>query len=204
MLTSRFEEAMIYAFRTHIHQKRKGTEIPYISHLLSVTALVMESGGTEDQIIAALLHDAPEDQGGLETLADIREKFGLSVADIVEGCTDTFDEPKPEWWERKRKYLAHLPQAAKSTLLVSVADKLHNARCILGDYRAVDEELWSRFNAGKEGTLWYYRELVNTYKKIPNAPEKLVAELERVVSELEKLSDKTAKHGSTRDELIKK
>ncbi len=187
MLTSRFETALIYAFRTHSGQKRKGTEIPYISHLLSVSALVMEAGGTEDEVIAALLHDAVEDQGGLERLEEIRAQFGANVAIIVEGCTDSFETPKPEWWERKRWYLEHLPEANPSVLLVSVADKLHNSRCILKDYRELGEALWGRFNAGKEGTLWYYRELVTAYQKA-EAPHKLVAELDRVVAEIERLS----------------
>ena len=159
MLTSSFEKALVYAYRVHADQKRKGSGIPYITHLLAVTALVLEAGGNETEAIGALLHDAVEDQGGRERLVEIKEKFGPEVAAIVEGCSDALEKPKPEWWERKRRYLAHLPEASPSVLLVSVADKLHNARCIVADYREIGEGLWRRFNTGKEGTLWYYQEL---------------------------------------------
>lgn len=188
MLTSAFEKALVYVYRVHAGQKRKGTEIPYVSHLLAVAALVLEAGGSETEAIGALLHDAVEDQGGRERLAQIKEEFGREVADIVEGCSDTLENPKPEWWERKKRYLAHLPGASSSVLLVSVADKLHNARCILADYRDIGEELWSRFNTGKEGTLWYYQELTRVYRRSDKLPTALVGELERVVAELVRLA----------------
>lgn len=188
MLTSAFEKALVYAHRVHAGQKRKGSGVPYISHLLAVAALVLEAGGSEIEAIAALLHDAVEDQGGLERLAEIKEEFGPEVAAIVEGCSDAFEEPKPEWWERKRKYLAHLPEASASVLLVSAADKLHNARSILVDYREIGEELWSRFKIGKEGTLWYYQELARVYRQSAKLPTALVNELERVVAELVRLA----------------
>lgn len=160
MLTNDFEKALIYAYRVHAEQERKGSGVPYISHLLAVAALVLEAGGSETEAIGALLHDAVEDQGGRERLAEVKEEFGPEVADIVEGCSDAFEKPKPGWWERKKRYLAHLPEASASVLMVSVADKLHNARCILADYREIGEELWSRFKTGKEGTLWYYQKLI--------------------------------------------
>lgn len=187
MLTTKFEKAVRFALKLHQHQHRKGTTIPYIAHLLAVASLVLENGGAETEAIAALLHDGPEDQGGVKTLRKIETKFGKAVAEIVAGCTDAWTNPKPAWRKRKEDYLAHLPQASPSTLLVSAADKLHNARSILIDYREVGESLWSRFNAGKEGTLWYYRSLVTAYQKA-NAPQKIVDELERVVSEIERLS----------------
>lgn len=188
MLTSAFEKALVYAFRVHTGQIRKGSGVPYISHLLAVAALVLEAGGNETEAIAALLHDAVEDQGGRERLAEIRKEFGPEVAAIVEGCSDTMEDPKPEWWERKRKYLAHLPEAPASVLLVSVADKLHNARCILADHQKIGEEVWSRFKTGKEGTLWYYQELVRAYRQSTKVPTVLVNELERVVGEMMRLA----------------
>lgn len=188
MLTSAFEKALVYAYRVHAGQKRKGSGVPYISHLLAVAALVLEAGGSETEAIAALLHDAVEDQGGWERLAEIKEEFGPEVTAIVEGCSDAFEEPKPEWWERKKRYLAHLPGASASVLLVSAADKLHNARSILVDYRDIGEEIWSRFKTGKEGTLWYYQELARVYRQSAKLPAALVDELERVVAELVRLA----------------
>lgn len=181
--TSRLEDALIYAVRVHAVQRRDGTDIPYISHLLAVTALVLEDGGDEDEAIAALLHDAPEDQGGRERWEDIRRRFGDRVADIVAGCTDTFDDPKPDWYERKKAYLARLPEARASVRRVALADKLHNARCILADFRAVGDRVWNRFNAGKERQLWYYRQLVEVFRRAGS--DRMVLELDRVVSELE-------------------
>ncbi len=185
--STRFEKALVFATRLHADQRRKGTPVPYISHLLAVASLVLEQGGDEDQTIAALLHDAVEDQGGQATLDEIRRRFGDRVAEIVEECTDAFTTPKPPWRERKEAYLAHLPQASAAVRLVSVADKLHNARTILADYRQLGEALWDRFNGGKEGTLWYYRALVETFQAAGwSFP--LVEELDRVISELERLA----------------
>jgi (p)ppGpp synthase/HD superfamily hydrolase len=183
----RFEEALIYATRVHAGQRRKGTGIPYIMHLLAVAAIVGENGGTENQVIAALLHDAPEDAGGEARLEDIRLRFGDEVAEIVAGCTDTYEDPKPPWRERKEKYVAHLSEAPASVRLVSAADKLHNARSVLADYRAIEEELWDRFTGGKDGTLWYYRAVADTLAKRGNGP--IVSELGRVVTEMERLAD---------------
>ena len=184
--TTRFEEALVYTARLHAGQTRKGGSIPYISHLLAVTGLVLEQGGDEDEAIAALLHDAVEDQGGRPTLDEIRRRFGDRVAGIVEGCTDAFTTPKPPWRGRKEAYLAHLPQASASVHLVSAADKLHNARTILADYRQSGETVWERFNGGRDGTLWYNRALVEALRA--GGPSPLVEELERVVAELERLA----------------
>jgi (p)ppGpp synthase/HD superfamily hydrolase len=185
-LSTRFERALVFASRLHADQLRKGTPIPYISHLLVVAGLVIEQGGDEDAAIAALLHDAVEDRGGRPTLAKIRRRFGDSVAEIVEGCTDAFITPKPPWRERKEAYLAHLPQASAAVRLVAAADKLHNARATVADYRALGEAVWERFNGGREGTLWYYRALVEALQAA--GPSPLVEELDRVVSELEHLA----------------
>ncbi len=182
----RFEEALLYATRLHRDQTRKGTGIPYVTHLLAVAAIVGENGGTEDEVVAALLHDAPEDQGGKERLEEIRARFGDEMAEIVDGCTDTYEDPKPEWRPRKEAYIAHIAKASPSVRLVSAADKLHNARSILADLRAVGDELWDRFTGGKEGTLWYYRALVDAYAGAGSNP--VVEELDRVVREIEALA----------------
>jgi (p)ppGpp synthase/HD superfamily hydrolase len=159
MLTDRYDEALLYASALHRGQVRKGTKIPYFSHLLSVSALVLKSEGDEDQAIAGLLHDAAEDQGGQATLDEIRRRFGPRVADIVADCTDTLVTPKPPWRVRKEAYIARLPSKSRDSLLVSLADKTDNARAILGDYREMGDRVWDRFSGGKEGTRWYYREL---------------------------------------------
>jgi (p)ppGpp synthase/HD superfamily hydrolase len=185
-LSSRFQDALVYATQVHADQVRKGTPIPYVSHILIVTGLVLENGGDEDEAIAALLHDAAEDQGGEARLADIRTRFGDRVADIVRGCSDTTTRPKPSWEGRKRRYLEHLPSASASERLVSAADKLANARAILGDYREMGEAVWTRFNASRDQILWYYRELVNAFRKAGGPP--LVEELDRVVSAIEDLA----------------
>ncbi len=182
----KFEEALLYASRLHRDQTRKGTDTPYVTHLLAVTAIVGENGGTEDEVVAALLHDSPEDRGGKERLREIRERFGDRVAEVVDGCTDTYEDPKPEWRPRKEAYVAHVATAPASVRLVSAADKLHNARSILADFRSQGDELWKRFTGGKEGTLWYYRALVEAYAKAGVNP--VIEELDRVVRELEALA----------------
>ena len=182
----KFENALLYASELHRDQVRKGTGIPYITHLLAVASIVGENGGTEGEVVAALLHDGPEDQGGEATLDVIRVRFGNEVAGIVDGCTDTYEDPKPPWRERKGSYLAHLAGAPGSVRLVSSADKLHNARAVLSDYRTLGEDLWTRFNGGKEGTLWYYRAIVDTLQ----GEGPIVEELDRVVTDLETLSGK--------------
>ncbi len=185
-LTQRFKEALDYALELHGEQQRKGTGTPYAAHLLAVAALVLEDGGDEEQAIAALLHDAPEDQGGLETLEAIRLRFGEGVAGIVHGCTDTYENPKPSWRRRKEQYLEHLATASAEVQRVSLADKLHNARSILTDLLRSGDEVWGRFNGGKDGTLWYYRSLLETFRSMNNSP--LVIELGWVLEKIEKLA----------------
>lgn len=188
MFGPRFDEALLWAHTLHRAQRRKGSETPYIAHLLGVSSLVIEHGGDEDEAIAALLHDAIEDQGVTEAL--IAERMGAGVATIVAGCTDADVIPKPPWEDRKRAYLAHLVDAAPSVLLVSSADKLYNARTILSDHRQVGDEVFRRFTAPKERTLWYYRGLVTAYRAAANftvrpGTPRLVAELDDVVAALE-------------------
>jgi len=178
-----WHQAFTYASDLHATQKRKGKDVPYISHLMGVAAIVLEQGGTENQAIAALLHDAVEDQD--VSVEEIRKRFGDEVAQIVDGCTDAEGEPKPEWRERKEKYVAHLREAGPLVWLVAAADKLYNARTILEDYRIEGESLWDRFTGKKDGTLWYYRTLAKTFREIYPSP--LTDELGRVVAELEKL-----------------
>ncbi len=185
-LTERFDEALLYATRLHGHQVRKGSETPYVAHLLATASLALENGATEDEAIAALLHDAAEDQGGEATLATIRERFGDAVADIVAGCSDTFASPKPPWKERKLKTLAHIPRATPSVRLVSSCDKLHNVRALLADYRLHGDALWQRFTGGREGTLWYYRAMADAFRQAGDTP--LAEELTRGVRELEALA----------------
>ncbi len=182
ILTDRFDDALVFASRLHRNQIRKGSNIPYISHLLSVASLVIEHGGDENQAIGALLHDAAEDQGGRAILADITTRFGRDVSDIVSDCTDSWVEPKPAWRFRKEQYLALLPEKSTRSLLVSLADKTHNARSILIDRHAVDEAVWDRFTAGKSGTLWYYTALAEIYRKTIGGP--LSDELTRCVNKM--------------------
>lgn len=184
ILTERFKEALVWATDLHANQRRKGSGIPYVAHLLGVTSLVLEYGGSEDEAIAALLHDAVEDQGGKQTRQLIAKKFGEEVAQIVDGCTDADTNPKPPWKERKEAYLAHLASASPSVLLVSACDKLYNLRTILADYRRIQDEIWERFKGGKkDGSLWYYQALITEYKKRNEHPL-LFDELDRTMQEL--------------------
>ena len=165
MNTARFEAALVYAHRVHQNQRRKGTGIPYIAHILGVAALALEYGASEDEAIGALLHDAAEDGGGEARLAEIRAQFGDAVADIVLGCSDSLvedPEDKLPWRERKENYLAHLEHANPSVLLVSSADKLHNVRSITRDYHEHGDEIWQRFQGRRDGTLWYYETVADT------------------------------------------
>jgi len=182
-LTPRFDDALVYASQLHRRQVRKGGAIPYVSHLLAVASIVLEHGGTEDEAIAALLHDAIEDAGGDVARQDIRKRFGDEVVAIVDGCTDAETIPKPPWRQRKEAYIAHLVGAGRSIRLVSAADKLHNARAILLDYLEHGESLWPRFNGGRDGTLWYYRALADEFRSVGES--RLVRELNATVTELE-------------------
>jgi (p)ppGpp synthase/HD superfamily hydrolase len=202
-LGEQFRRAMVFAAELHDGQfKKGGRNITYISHLLGVTSLVIEAGGDEDMAIAALLHDAVEDQGGHPTLERIRAEYGERVAHIVEGCTDSEIEPKPPWLERKRAYVGHVREHADSEVtLVSAADKLHNVRAILADFRELGDAVFDRFKGRKDGTLWYYRAMVDAFRDAmvrngliqhARGNQRLVDELEREVSELESaVADRT-------------
>ena len=184
MDTDRLVAAFRHAAELQASQPRKGTDIPYLSHLMAVAAIVLEQGGDEDQAVAALLHDAIEDHPDDGRTRDtIRARFGDRVGTLVEACTDADTHPKPLWGERKERYLEHLPQAPREARLIVLADKLHNARAILADHRAVGERVWERFNVPKQATLWYYRALADAFARLE--PGHLTAEFERVVAELE-------------------
>ena len=185
-LSPKFEEALVFANQMHQGQLRKNTLSPYIGHLLGVTAIAMEYGANETEAIAALLHDVVEDCGGAERQREIEEKFGREVGEIVAGCTDTDETPKPPWRERKEKYIAHLKSASASTRLVSAADKLYNTQSVLRILREKGDDVWDRFKGGKEGTLWYYRSLVEAFRD--HGRSALVEELDRVVSEIERIA----------------
>lgn len=180
MLGSRFDEAVAYASIVHGDQVRKGSGVQYLAHLLGVAALVLEDGGDEDEAIAALLHDVVEDQGGEVVLEEVRTQFGDQVAEIVLACSDATMAPKPPWRARKEAYLAHLKTASPSTLRVSLADKLYNARAILRDLRTVGDAVWQRFNTGREEQLWYYGALAETFAEL--RPGQMAAELGETVA----------------------
>lgn len=189
--------ASALAIELHQNQVRKGTTVPYIAHLFGVASLVLEDGGDSEETAAALLHDAVEDQGGRPTLERIRAEFGERVAAIVEACSDSIPEPgqaKAPWRARKEAYLVHLQaivnaaaddELSRSILRVGAADKLHNLRSIVADYRVLGEATWARFNGGRDGTLWYYRSVVAIYRAGP--PARSVDVLARVLGDLEGL-----------------
>jgi (p)ppGpp synthase/HD superfamily hydrolase len=188
--TARLTEGLAFALAAHDGQKRKGTETPYISHPLGVASLVMEAGGSEDEVIAALLHDAVED-GGEELVEPIRERFGEAVLDIVLACSDAVvprGADKPDWRVRKRTYIERVPDESAGAVLVSTADKLHNARAIATDLHAIGERVFDRFTAGKDGALWYQRAITDAIGRNPRAPRALLADLRRTVDEIERLA----------------
>ena len=182
LLSDRYRDALLFAFDLHRQQSRKSSQVPYVAHIIGVSSLVLEYGGDEDEAIAGLLHDAVEDQGGGAMLETIRGRFGARVADVVAGCSDSIDEPKPPWRARKERYLAHLRTASPSTQLVSACDKLYNARTIVADLRRDGDAVWQRFSGGKEGTTWYYRSLAALFAEV--AGLRPADELSRVVGEL--------------------
>ena len=185
-LGARFLRAFEFAAEKHRSQTRKASTIPYITHLMGVASLVLEAGGDEDLAIAALLHDVVEDCGGEKMLKEVRRRFGKRVAHIVDGCTDAYVIPKPAWHERKVSYIDRLKAENSDTRLVSAADKLNNVRSILSDYRALGESVWSRFNGGREGTLWYYRTLRDEFLR--SEPNRITLDFDLAVQELESLT----------------
>jgi (p)ppGpp synthase/HD superfamily hydrolase len=183
---ARFDDALLFTAALHREQRRKGSGVAYLSHLLAVAALVMEDGGDEDEAIAALLHDAIEDHAEHVDHAAIRARFGERVAAMVADCTDTpadyLGGEKPPWMPRKRAYIEHI-RSGPPALRVALADKLHNARCILRDLRYADDSVWDRFSASREETLWYYRSLVDAFREAGTAGP-MLDEFARVVDAL--------------------
>ena len=169
LLGERFTEAFAYAARLHAAQRRKAKETPYLAHLMAVSSMVLECGGDEDEAMAALLHDAAEDQGGHAVLDVIGRRFGLRVAGIVAECSDSLVddtvETKRPWQERKEEFLARLVDASPGCRLVTACDKLHNLTDVLADYEVVGEDLWPGFSGGREGSAWYYREIARILEK---------------------------------------
>lgn len=193
-LTSRFTSAIDYARQLHI-ERRKGTDIPYMAHLLGVAALVMAEAGhaaipvTEDMVIAALLHDTVEDHGGMVRLEDVSQNFGAHVAQMVEGLTDSFagdSGSKEPWRQRKEAYISHLRGESAEVQLISAADKLYNAKAILDDYRAIGAKIWERFKRDRDDQLWYFNALIEVFKA--SGGSRTVDELERVIAELTEIS----------------
>ena len=176
------QKAFRYAAQKHAGQTRKQTAVPYLSHLMAVTSLVLEGGADEDMAIAALLHDVVEDCGGMPRLREVRKMFGARVAKIVEGCTDSFSDPKLPWIDRKKEYLKRLKHEDAETRLVSASDKLHNVRTVIADYRQDGEAIWKRFSGGREGTLWYYRALNREFQR--RKANRITRELAVAVREL--------------------
>ena len=192
----RFHRAFLLAARAHARQRKKGTEVPYLAHLMGVSAIVLEAGGDEDMAIAALLHDVVEDCGGKLMLDLVRKYFGKRVAHIVDGCTDAYRYPKPPWEQRKHRYLTRLRAEDEEVRLVSAADKLYNLRSILSDYRQIGDAVWDRFAGGRGGTLWYYRALVEEFRR--GKPNRITDELERVLGELERCLEAPSPDGNNR------
>jgi len=186
ILGPRFQRAFEFAADKHRKQTRKASTIPYIAHLIGVASLVLEAGGDEDLAIAALLHDVVEDCGGAAMLKEVGRRFGKRVVHIVDGCTDAYETPKPPWHDRKVNYINRLKAEDADTRLVSAADKLNNVRSILSDYRALGESVWSRFNGGREGTLWYYRTLRDEFLR--SKPNRITLDFDLAVRELESLT----------------
>jgi (p)ppGpp synthase/HD superfamily hydrolase len=183
-LGPRFDDALVYAHAVHAGDRRKGTLAPYLGHLIGVASIVIDDGGSEDEAIAALLHDAAEDHGGRARVDEIRAKFGDAVAKIVEDCTDSWETPKRPWAERKQAYTDHARHLNASSLRVSAADKVHNAYAILRDLRNEGESVWGRFNASADDVMAYYAGLVRSFRDAGGG--RLVDELERIVKGIER------------------
>lgn len=185
-LSSRYADALLYTASLHQNQERKVSGVPYIAHLLRVSGIALEYGATEDEAIAALLHDAIEDQGGDATRQEILRRFGPTVVAIVDGCSDADTTPKPPWRARKESHVEHLRQAEPSVRLVVAADKLDNLRSLVREYRRRGESLWEFFHGRRDGTLWYYQAMLEALASGGVTP--LVEELQRTMQELQRLA----------------
>ncbi len=193
-LSDRVADAVQLALRAHGAQRRKLGGAPYISHLFRVAGTVLQYGGDEDETIAALLHDVVEDQGGLDALEEIRRRFGSRVAQIVEACTDSYQQPKPPWRQRKEQYLQRLQTASPSVRLIAAADKLDNLRDLLAHHRVFGDDVWAHFRGGRAGLAWYHRSVVDILRRTENDPRRLplVEQLQEAVCQLEQLTGQAA------------
>lgn len=184
--TDRLKRCLAWSADLHAGQTKKGSKVPYVAHLWGVASLVAEMGGNEEACIAALLHDAAEDQGGEATLALIRAEFGATVEQVVRDCSDTLVKPKPRWRERKERHLAHLEEVDDMALLVMLADKIYNATTIVRDLRSQGLVALDKFNGGRKGTLWYYRQMVDLFGR--RMAGRWAGELALVVDEMHRLA----------------
>ena len=184
----KYLEAYTYSYKLHKKQMRKGSNIPYFTHLSSVSNLIIENNGTTTQAIAGLLHDAVEDQGGVKTLKVIRTKFGSKVATIVKECSDSVVEPKPPWSERKKKYLSDIKKKTQSSMFVSLCDKLHNGTCIIDDHKRVGKKLWKRFTASPKDIAWYYESLYKEFNRHLKGHKVLKDNYYLVVKEIKRIA----------------
>ena len=188
---NKYKKALDFAYKIHFDQKRTDTEIPYFTHLVSVSNNVIEDGGITDEAIGGLLHDAVEDQGGLKTLIKIRKLFGNNVAKIVAECSDTVVVPKPPWLVRKKKYISDIKKKGQSSMFVSLCDKLHNGTCIVNDYKREGKKVWTRFkNASPKQVAWYYEGLYKEFSKHLKGHKVLKGNYLTVVKEIKKVSAK--------------
>lgn len=185
MLSPKFEKALSFATQLHATQYRKGSKAPFITHLLSVCAIILEDGGTEDEAIAGLLHDAVEDQGGLKTLEAIKNTFGERIAQIVLECSETHLSPKPPWKERKVQSLAKMKQISDSAIRVVLADKVHNSQSLIREHQKYGTIIWNNFKAGREGTVWYFNQVCAVLNERTNS--ELIHELKLAVNRIEVL-----------------
>ena len=186
----KYKKALDFAYRIHFDQNRTKTKIPYFTHLVSVSNNVMEEGGTTDEAIGGLLHDAVEDQGGLKTLIKIRKLFGNKVAQIVNECSDTIVIPKPPWLTRKKKYLSDIKKKTQSSMFVSLCDKLHNGSSIVNDYKRKGKKVWTRFTAKPKQVAWYYEGLYKEFSKHLKGHKVLKDNYLGAVKEIKKISSR--------------
>ncbi len=182
-LGEKFEQALLFALHIHAGQIRKGSQTPYYAHILGVASLVLEDGGTETEAIAALLHDAAEDGAGQNTLDEIRAQFGDEIAEIVLDCSDTLETPKPPWRARKQAHIDHLKTSRPESMHVKLADKVHNANNLLRSLHEYGPSVWDDFKGGREGTLWYFREMHAVFSQTRSGY--LMDEFARLIDEIE-------------------
>jgi (p)ppGpp synthase/HD superfamily hydrolase len=188
-LSPKFEEALLFAKQVHAGQLRKGSGTPYFSHVLAVTSLVLEDGGSEKEAIAALLHDCAEDGGGQTILEQIRDRFGLEIAEIVLECSDTLEVPKPPWRARKQAHIDTLRTGRPESIRVKLADKLHNAHDLLRSLHEHGLSVWKDFKGGKDGTLWYFREMHAVFSETRSGF--LLDEFARLIEAIDQFGDES-------------